>query len=84
MSIIHAFTDHPSSVGESYGEHMGQAFCFGTRMMFAGFACLVHAVLPFLFVRTASQAIAELNERMILKRSHMPLAPLAGEKRVPL
>jgi hypothetical protein len=37
-------------------------------MIFAGFACLVHGVLPFLFVRTGSQAIAELNDRMLLKR----------------
>ena len=84
MSIIRAFTDHPTSVGESYGEHMGQALCFGTRMVFAGVACLVHAVLPFLFVRTGSQAISELNERMILKRTRIALPPLAGNKRVPL
>ena len=84
MSIIRAFTDHPTSVGESYGEHMGQALCFGTRMVFAGVACLVHAVLPFLFVRTGSQAISELNERMILKRTRIALPPLAGDKRVPL
>ena len=84
MSLIRAFTDHPASVGESYGEHMGQALYFGTRMVFAGIACLVHAALPFLFVRTASHAISELNERMILKRTRVPLAPLAGDKRVRL
>jgi hypothetical protein len=84
MSLMRAFTEHPTSVGESYGEHMGRALCFGARMVFAGFACLVHAVLPFLFVRTGSQAIAELNERMILKRSGLPLAPLAGDKRITL
>ena len=38
-------------------------------MMFAGFACLVHGVLPFLFVRTGSQAIAELNDRMLAQRA---------------
>jgi hypothetical protein len=84
MSIIRAFTDHPTSVGESYGEHMGQAACFGTRMVFAGIACLVHAVLPFLFVRTGSQAISELNERMVLKRTRVPLPPLTVDKRVTL
>ena len=46
--------------------------------------CLVHAVLPFLFVRTGSQAISELNERMILKRTRVPLPPLTGDKRVTL
>ena len=55
-------------------------------MVFAGIACLVHAVLPFLFVRTGSQAIAELNERMILKRTGVPLPPakvLTSSKRLP-
>lgn len=84
MSIIRAFTDHPASVGESYGEHMGQAVCFGTRMVFAGFACLVHGVLPFLFVRTGSRAIVELNERMVVKRASRALPPLAASKQLPL
>jgi hypothetical protein len=79
MSLIRAFTEHPASVGESYGEHMGQAVCFGTRMIFAGLACLVHAVLPFLFVRTGSRAIAELNDRMVINRRRA-LPPIAGNK----
>jgi hypothetical protein len=66
-------------VGESYGEHMGQAVCFGTRMVFAGLACLVHGVLPFLFVRTGSRAIAELNDRMVINRRRA-LPPIAGNK----
>jgi uncharacterized protein DUF6356 len=67
LSLKH-FKDHPASVGESYTEHMGQAAYFGFRLLFAGLACLVHAVLPFLCVKTGSRAVAELNERMILKR----------------
>jgi hypothetical protein len=83
MNLIRAFTEHPSSVGESYGEHLFRAVCFGTRMMWAGFACVVHGVLPFLFVRTGSRAIAELNERMVLNR-RVRLPPISGEKRLPL
>lgn len=66
-------------MGESYGEHMGQAVWFGTRMVFAGLACLVHGVLPFLFVRTGSRAIAELNDRMVINRRRA-LPPIAGNK----
>lgn len=58
------FTEHPSDVGESYVEHMGVAATFGWRMVLGGLACLVHAVLPFLFVRTASRTIGELHGRM--------------------
>ena len=83
MNLIRAFTEHPASVDESYGEHLFRAVCFGTRMMWAGFACVVHGVLPFLFVRTGSRAIAELNERMVLNR-RVRLPPISGEKRLPL
>ena len=83
MSLIRSFTEHPASVGESYGEHMGRATCFGLRMMFAGLACLVHGVLPFLFERTGSRAIAELNERMVVNRRRV-CTPIASDKRITL
>jgi len=68
VNLNRAFTEHPASVGESYSEHLFRAVYFGTRMVFAGAACLVHGVLPFLFVRTGSRAIAELNDRMVVNR----------------
>jgi hypothetical protein len=83
MSPIRAFTEHPASVGESYGEHLGRATCFGLRMVFAGIACLVHGVLPFLFERTGSRAIADLNERMVVNRRRA-LSPIASDKRITL
>ncbi|HTL91987.1 MAG TPA: DUF6356 family protein [Steroidobacteraceae bacterium] len=83
MNLIRAFTEHPASVGESYGEHLLRAMYFGTRMVFAGLACLLHGVLPFLFVRTGSRAIAELNDRMVANR-RVRLHEIAGEKRLPL
>lgn len=83
MDLIRAFTEHPASVGESYTEHLVRALCFGTRMVFAGVACLVHGVLPFLFVRTGSRAITELHERIIASRS-VPATPIANDKRLSL
>ena len=68
MNLARAFTEHPASVGESYSRHCVCAAGFGARMVVAGIACMIHAVLPFLFVRTGSRAIAELNERMIANR----------------
>jgi len=53
------------------------------RMMLAGIACLVHGVLPFLFQRTGSRAIAELNERMVVNRRRA-LTPIASDKRITL
>jgi hypothetical protein len=81
VALIRAFSEHPASVGETYIEHMGRAACFGVRMMAAGFACLVHAALPFLFVHTGSRAIAELNDRMIASR-RTPPEPSAANQRL--
>ena len=63
------FAKHPNSVGESYLMHMLQASEFAGRLLLAGGACLIHAVLPFLFVETASGTIAELYDRMVLNRA---------------
>jgi hypothetical protein len=62
------FTDHPASVDESYGEHMAVAAWFGARMLLGAVVCFIHALLPFLFVKTGSAIITELHERMVTNR----------------
>ena len=64
MNIHRLFTEHPESVGETYGEHLVRATLFGGRMVGAGLACMLHALLPFVFVRTGSVAIDELHAQM--------------------
>jgi hypothetical protein len=82
VNLIRSFTEHPASVGESYSEHLFRAVYFGTRMVFAGAACLVHGVLPFLFVRTGSRAIAELNDRMVVNR-RVGVPAVTADERLP-
>ena len=62
------FTAHPRGVGESYWQHMASAFSFGLRMWVAGLACMVHALLPFLFTATGRNTIYKLHEQMITHR----------------
>ena len=69
MDIGSWFMAHPATVGETYGEHLVTATSFGCTMVLAGVACMLHGLLPFLFVRTASRTVAELNERMTAGRS---------------
>lgn len=64
MDLRRIFTEHPASVGETYGQHLTRAWCFGSRMVLAGLACMLHSLLPFTFVRTGSQAVEELNSQM--------------------
>jgi hypothetical protein len=68
MNALRPFTAHPATVGESYWQHLRRAIGFGARMVGGGCACLVHAILPFLFVRTGSNCIQELHEQMVLRR----------------
>ncbi len=62
------FTEHPASVDETYFEHLLTASSFSIRMFVASVACLVHALLPFMFVKTGSVAIETLYERMVANR----------------
>jgi len=69
MALHKLFTEHPASVDETYGEHLVMASSFGLKMIGAGLACLVHGLLPFLFVKTGSAAIGELHGRMVTNRN---------------
>jgi hypothetical protein len=64
MRLGGLFTDHPRAVGESYLEHMQVALSFAAPLAKAAAAALVHAFLPFLFVRTASVTVTTLHDRM--------------------
>lgn len=59
--MTNIFTAHPASAGQTYSQHCGFAFRFGARMALGGLAAMVHALFPFLFVTTASRALATLN-----------------------
>ena len=61
-------TEHPATVGETWGEHAGAAWGFAWRLQVAALAALVHAVLPFLCVKTASTLITDLHGRMVTHR----------------
>jgi hypothetical protein len=63
------FRAHPASVGETYFEHLKSALGFGFGMIGGGMACLVHALLPFLFTSTGSRTITRLHQRMVTNRS---------------
>lgn len=75
--IRRLFLDHPRSVGESYAEHAAVAAGFGVAMIAGGVACLVHAFVPGLFVRTGSNTIRRLHAAMAVRTPAAPAAPPA-------
>lgn len=58
------FLRHPRSIGESYPEHFSVAAGFGLRMIRGGIACVIHAMIPALFERTASETVKSLYATM--------------------
>lgn len=66
--MFEAFTRHPQSVGESYPEHLVQAWRFAGAMAAGAVVCLVHGLLPFAFEKSASRRVRELHERMVIQR----------------
>lgn len=63
-SLSRLFTEHPQSVDESYFQHMRFASGFAIKLLAAGLAAIVHAILPFLFEKTASRMINDMHYRM--------------------
>ena len=72
--------EHPRSVGESYAEHAAAASTIGARMMLGGVACLVHAIVPALCVRTGSTTIKQLYAEMKARQPHHAARPPAFEE----
>jgi hypothetical protein len=77
--IDRLFLDHPRSVGETYLEHMGSAGRFGSRMILAGVACMLHGLFPFLFVKTGSNAVRTLHDTMVVNRRRAAIAAELSE-----
>lgn len=66
---MNPFTDHPASVGESYGRHWRVATRFGCRMIAGGLGTLVHGICPFLFTATGSRTVEALQAEIVAKRA---------------
>ena len=64
---MNIFTKHPKEVGETYLEHMFNALRYSLTFLFLLVVAFIHAIIPFLFTRTASCVIQEMA-RHIEKR----------------
>lgn len=63
------FLEHPRSLGMSWAEHGAGAVVIGGRMVGAGMACIVHAVLPGLFTETAGRTVKDLHDHMVRRKA---------------
>ena len=58
------FTEHPNEAGETYIQHGTQAIRYSFTFFLLFFIALIHAILPFLFKKTASEIVCEISEHM--------------------
>jgi hypothetical protein len=58
------FLAHPSSVNETYREHLGCALSISRQALWIAIAAAAHALMPGLFTHAASDAIGRLNESL--------------------
>jgi len=70
--MLSRFNDHPASVNETYLQHMGTAFGFGSRMLVGALGCFVHGLFPWMCLTRGSDTVRGLHQRMVTHRVVRP------------
>ena len=63
------FLEHPRSLGMSWAGHGVGAVAIGARLVAAGLACIVHAVVPGVFTQTAGKTITSMYDHMAKRKA---------------
>jgi Family of unknown function (DUF6356) len=63
------FLEHPRSLGMSWAGHGIGAVAIGARLVGAGLACLVHAVVPGVFTQTAGKTVTHMYDHMARRKA---------------
>ena len=63
------FFDHPRSLGMSWWGHGVGALDIGVKLVGAGLACLIHAVVPGVFTQTAGKTITGMYDHMMRRKA---------------
>lgn len=71
------FLAHPRTVDESYLEHCGFALSISSRLLLAGTAALLHAIVPCLCQTTASRIVLAMNADIVARRAKAGQSPAA-------
>ena len=75
MELKTLFTEHPASVGETYGEHLVMASGFGIRMILGGMACRARLYARLYAINPSP--VIELNRAVAIAMRDGPEAGLA-------
>ena len=62
--MTNIFTKHPKEVGETYLQHGIQSMRYSLTFLFLFVIAFIHAILPFIFTKTASCIIQEMSDHI--------------------
>jgi len=68
-AIGRIFSEHPQSLGMSWGSHAVGAVGISLRLIGAGVACLIHAIVPVWFTQTAGKTVTEMYHDMARRKA---------------
>ena len=63
------FSEHPKALGMSWISHGVGAAGIGVRLIGAGAACMVHAIVPGWFTQTAGRTVTEIYDDMARRKA---------------
>jgi hypothetical protein len=63
------FNEHPQSLGMSWASHGVGAVRIGARLIGAGAACMVHAIVPGWFTQTAGRTVQSMYDDMARRKA---------------
>jgi hypothetical protein len=63
------FLEHPRSLGMSWAAHGVGAIRIGARLVGAGIACMIHALVPGWFTETAGKTITGMHAHMMDRKA---------------
>ncbi|HEV2594251.1 MAG TPA: DUF6356 family protein [Sphingomicrobium sp.] len=63
------FFEHPRSLGMTWAVHGVGALAIGFRLVGAGLACLVHAIVPGVFTQTAGKTVSHMYDHMARRKA---------------
>jgi hypothetical protein len=63
------FADHPRSLGMTWASHGAGAAVIAVRLIGAGIACLIHALVPAWFTQTAGRTITEMHDEIARRKA---------------
>ena len=63
------FQDHPRSLGMTWASHGIGAVAISARLIGAGCACLIHALVPGWFTETAGRTVTDMYGEMTKRKA---------------